>query len=290
MVIPALIAIAVQTLPVPDGGVPQIVAPAPGVPPPRSLLDPLPALRRTPPDEVYQLRDAKDGTGDLVYEESGFRARVARDGTVQFKPKRLSEINLLPFLPRKKGIHFGVPSLQSSLKAAAEGRSPSSPPLPADDGSPPPETTTVIPSVSRYRPDPREGCRMCGELPPLQFNVTWRLDVTEELMRMNGQDPYRYQKAKFLVATRDLRTQMAAKTHAERIQRAVVELPSRLLSIACDERLSLRDRRAILDALRAELDTGVKGGRVAAERIDAFIATSFGRPETCARLSAPAAQ
>ena len=87
------------------------------------------------------------------------------------------------------------------------------------------------------------------------------------------------------MATRDLRIQMAAKTHAERIQRAVVELPSRLMSIACDERLSLRDRRAILDALRAELDTGVKGGRVAAERIDAFIATTFGRPETCARLS-----
>ena len=130
---------------------------------------------------------------------------------------------------------------------------------------------------------------MCGPLPPLQFNVTWRLDVTEELMRMNGQDPYRHRKAKFLVATRDVRTQMAAKTHAESIQHAVVELPSQLLSIACDERLSMRDRRAVLDALRVELDTGVKGGRVAAERIDTFIATTFGRPEACGQLSAPAA-
>lgn len=283
-----LVAIAMQTLPMRDGGVPQIVAPAPGVPRPRSLLDPLPALKGPPPDEVYRLRDAKDGTGELVYEETGFTARVAKDGTVQFKPKRVSEINLLPLLPKKKGLHFGVPSLQSSLKAAAEGRAPPSPPPPPDDGSPPPETTTVIPSVSRYRPDPREGCRMCGQLPPLQFNVTWRFDVTEELMRMNGQDPHRYRKARFLVATRDLRTQMAAKTHAERIQHAVVELPSRLLSIACDERLSMRDRRAILDALRAELDTDVAGGRVAAERIDTFIVTTFGRPEACGRLSAPA--
>ena len=102
----------------------KLVAPAPGVPRPRSLLDPLPALKGPPPDEVYRLRDAKDGTGELVYEETGFTARVARDGTVQFKPKRVSEINLLPILPKKKGIHFGVPSLQSSLKAAAEGRPP----------------------------------------------------------------------------------------------------------------------------------------------------------------------
>jgi hypothetical protein len=260
MVVPTLVAIVMQALPALDGGVPQIVVPAPHVQQPRSLLDPLPALKRTPPDEVYRLRDAKDGTGELVYEETGFTARIARDGSVQFKPKRVSEINLLPILPKRKGIHFGVPSLQSSLKAAAEGRSPPSPPPPPDDGSPPPETTTVIPSVSRYRPDPREGCRMCGQLPPLQLNVTWRFDVTEELMRINGEDPYRYQKAKFLVATRELRTRMAATTHAERIQQTVAELPSRLLSIGCDERLSLRDRRAILEALRAELDTGMKGG------------------------------
>jgi len=289
MVISTLIAIAVQTLPALDGGVPQIVAPPPSAPRTRSLLDPLPEVKRAPPDEVYRLRDAKDGTGELVYEEAGFTARVARDGTVEFKPKRVSGINLLPVLPKKKGIHFGVPSLQSALKATAEGRSPPSPPLPPDDGSPPPETTTVIPSVSRYRPDPREGCHMCGELPPLQFNMTWRFDVTEELLRMNGQDPYRYQKAKFLVATRDLRTEMAAKTHAQRIQRAVGELPSRLLSIACDERLSLRDRRAILEALRAELDVGINGGRVAAERIDTFLATTFGQPEACAPLRVPAA-
>ena len=104
-------------------------------------------------------------------------------------------------------------------------------------------------------------------------------------MRMNGQDPYRYQKAKFLVATSDVRARMGAKTHAENIRDAITELPARLASIACDERLSPRDRRAILEALRAELDTGTPAGRIAAGRIETFLAARFGRPETCAPIN-----
>ena len=47
-------------------------------------------------------------------------------------------------------------------------------------------------------------------------------------MRLNGQDPYRYQKAEFLAATRELRIQMAAKMHAHNIQHAAAGLPARL--------------------------------------------------------------
>ena len=272
------IAFAIQALLTVDGGVPSI-APGTRVSRPPSLLDPLPGLRVPPPEDVYQLREANDGTDELVYEETTFVARVARDGAVRFQQRRVFGLQLLPVLPKR--VHLGVPSLQSSLMAALRGRTPAPPALP-DDGSPPPETTTVIPETSRYRPDPREGCRHCGALPPVQLNVTWRFDITDELMRMNGQDPYRYQKAKFLVATHDLRAHMAAKMHAERIRRASAELPSRLLSIACDERLSPRDRRAILEALRAEIDTSIPQGRKAAEEIDAFVASKFGRPATCA--------
>jgi hypothetical protein len=259
-----------------------------GAPRPRSLLDPIPGLKRPPPEEVYQLREAKDGTGELVYDESGFTARVAQDGSVRFIVKRERSLHLFPPLPKRKSIHLGVPSLQSSLNAALQGHTPSAP-RPPDDGSPPPETTMVIPEVSRYRPDPREGCRYCGMFPPVYPNVTWRVDVTDELMRMSGQDPYRYQKAKFLVATTDLRSRMGAKTHAENIRDAITELPARLVSIACDERLSPRDRRAILEALRAELDAGTPAGRLAAGRIETFLTARFGQPETCAPIS-PAAE
>ena len=113
-----LVVIAVRTLPTLDGGVPQLVAPAPSVPQPRSLLDPLPALKRPPPDEVYRLRDAKDGTGELVYEEAAFTARVARDGTVQFKPKRVSEINLLPAKVSDAGEADGFHARTDSMTAS----------------------------------------------------------------------------------------------------------------------------------------------------------------------------
>jgi len=270
------IALAIHALLLVDGD---------GAPRARSLLDPIPGLKKPPPEEVYQLRDAKDGTGELVYEEPGFTARVAKDGSVRFVDKHVTELRLfpLPFVP-KRNIHLGVPSLQSSLKAAWQGQTPATP-RPPDDGSPPPETTTLNPEVSRYRPDPREGCRYCGTLPPVITSIIGRADITDEIMRMKGEDPYRYQKAKFLVATSDVRARMGAKTHAENIRDAIIELPARLASIACDERLSPRDRRAILEALRAELDTGTPAGRIAAGRIEAFLAARFGKPETCAAIS-----
>jgi hypothetical protein len=251
------IALAIQALLTVDGGVPSI-APDTRVSRPRCLLDPLPGLRVPPPEDVYQLRESNDGTDELVYEETTFVARVARDGAVRFQQRRVFGLRLFPVLP-KRGVQLGVPSLQSSLTAVLRGRTPAPPALP-DDGSPPPETTTLIPETSRYRPDPREGCRHCGPLPPVQLNVTWRLDITDELMRMNGQDPYRYQKAKFLVATHDLRAHMAAKMHAERIRRASAELPSRLLSIACDERLSPRDPRGAAGGNGHEHPAGTRGG------------------------------
>lgn len=280
MVLATPIAVAIQVL---------LTIDVDGAPRPRSLLDPIPGLKKPPPpEEVYQLRDAKDGTGELVYEEAGFKARVAKDGSVRFTAKHISELRLFPFpfLP-KRNIHLGVPSLQSSLKAAVQGETPSLP-RPPDDGSPPPETTALIPETSRYRPDPREGCRYCGTLKPLLPSVSWRADITDEIMRMNGEDPYRYQKARFLVGTSDVRARMGAKTHAENIRDAITELPARLASIACDERLSPRDRRAILEALRAELDTGTPAGRIAAGRIETFLAARFGRPETCAGAANPA--
>ena len=53
---------------------------------------------RPPPDE-YRLRRASDGSGDLVYEASGFYARVARDGAVRFRDRHVTNLQLLPFLP-----------------------------------------------------------------------------------------------------------------------------------------------------------------------------------------------
>jgi hypothetical protein len=71
---------------------------------------------------------------------------------------------------------------------------------------------------------------------------------------------------------------MAARAHANWVRQASTELPGRLEAIACDARLLSRDRRAILKALRDEMD-GTPEGRAAARTIDAFLAARDARPD-----------
>jgi len=179
----------------------------------------------------------------------------------------------MAWLPMR--VQLGVPSLQSSLKMFLKGKPPPSPPE-RDDRGPPPETTQVIPLVSSYRPDPREGCRTCTfDARLLVITGTGRFDVTDELSRMNGNDPRRLEKARFLAATREARIKMAAKAHADNIRRAGSELPGRLQAIAWDARLSAAEKSAILGALRDEMNTSADG-REAAARISDFV-TRFDR-------------
>lgn len=265
---------SVLVLAVVFGQSPEVVTPI--APKPVSkLLAPLPAPREpVPTDDEMVLRPARDGSGDLVYEGKGIRARIAPDGSVRFDDKRLTGLNPLAWLPM--GAQLAVPSLQSSLKMFLRGKP--APPAPErDERGPSPETTQVIPLVSRYLADPREGCRTCTfEGQPMVLNsITGRFDLTDELLRLNGQDPNRLEKARFLAVTHDVRIKMAAKAHADNIRRAVSELPARLQAIACDARLSTAEKRAILGALRDEMNTSADG-REAAARISDFV-TRFDR-------------
>jgi hypothetical protein len=248
-----------------DGGAP---------PQPRSLLS-LPAPRQPPPDE-YRLRRATDGSGDLIYEASGFYANVARDGAVRFRDRHVTNFRILPFLPIT-GPRYGVPSLEDVVRRLGGRRrgGPNAPPdAPASD---PIANETLSPSTtfSRFRPDPREICRYpspCfAEAPVTLITVTGTLDLTDELMRLAHEDPYRFQKARFLTATRELRIRMAGRAHAEDVARSRAELPRRLEEIACDQGLSVADRRAIIEALRAELDVATPEGRAQSERIRRFL-------------------
>ena len=256
-----------------DGG-----APASAMRPAPSLLAPRPPLDRPAPDDGYVLQPAKDGSGDLIHEAPWFTARVAPDGSVAFSSKRSGDIKWLPFLPRRMAM--GVPSLQSSFKALLRGKDPPAV-TPPDDRLPPPETTQVIPEVSRYRPDPREACRECKSIPfrGMPLNVVGRFDLTDELSRMNGTDPYRYEKARFLVATREQRVGMAVRRHAANVRRATAELPAMLARLACDDRLSRTDRVAILKALRDDMDLDTPLGRDAYARIGDVMAKYLDRPD-----------
>ena len=236
------------------------------------LIQP-PAPQRVPEPRRIDLKDAKDGTGDLIYETSGFTARIAPDGSVAFKDKRVSGLTQFPWFPMKAPM--AVPSLQASLKNLLKGRGPPAPPpSDLDQGLAPPETRQVIPEVSRYLVDTRDACRTCTNFMDLALPVQMlgRFDVSDELARFSGQDPARFQKATFLAATHDQRVQMAVKTHAANIQRAAAELPERLRAIACDPRLTHKERRAILVSLAREMDPNTPEGVNAAATITTFVA------------------
>ena len=251
---------------------------------------PVPALLRPPTHRRYEerppridLKAAKDGSGDLLYEATSFSARIAPDGTVTFKDKRITDFKLFTGLLPKR-IQLGVPSLQCSMGLFIKGMvRRAAPPSELDRGLPPPETTKLIPDVSRYRPDPREGCRGCPVFDTLPFNAAGRWDLTDEIDRFSGKDPNRYQKAVFLAATRDRRTEMAVKALAVNIRRAAAELPARLQAVACDERLPHGERRAILAALAHEMDAATPEGTAAAVAITAFLARFDAGAVTCAK-------
>jgi hypothetical protein len=265
------------------GGQAAPAQPAPSSPP---LLEPAPrrpAESERQPERI-ELKDAKDGSGDLVYEATSFTARVAPDGSVRFTDKRATGLTPIPWWPMKT--MMPVPSLQSSLKNLLKEKSPPpQSPTEIDVGLAPPVTKQLIPEVSQYRPDAREGCRQCAAfnevaVPFLGFG---RADLTDELTRFSGQDPYRQQKAMFLASTRDERISMAVRMHAANIRRANAELPPRLQAIACDDRLSYKERRSILVALGREMDSTTPAGASASKLIAGYI-TQFDAGEVaCAK-------
>jgi hypothetical protein len=231
-------------------------------------------------DRGYDLRPAKDGTGDLVYEGTAFTARIARDGTARFidKGAQLSKgWRLIPFIPLP--LPGGTPSLQGVVTDLLARRHPQARAKP--NGEPPPDPPLPVPNMSRYRPDPREVCQPgtpCffeGNERPRTVPVTGTFDLTDELMRLDGQDPYRRDKALFLAETRDLRAGMAARALATDVRRAMGELVARLSAIACDERRSVAERRAVIQALRGELDGNTPAAREAVATISRFLATRF---------------
>lgn len=266
----------------PDAAVPLEVPPAPDSPrrPPPSLNLLAPVAggaidRGTAKPETYELRPSADGSGDLLYDGAGFSARVGQDGSVTFGERKLSMLGLLePLLP--KAGPRNVPSLFTTINALARKRD-----IPqADDMAQTDDKYLIIPNQTRYRPDPREACRACERpVDVLLPSAAGRFDVTDELVRFSHQDPHRYQKAQFLAATRERRVEMAVKTHAQNLRRALADLPASLERLACDGDRSLPERRAVIERLRAELDGTSAEAHAAAATIGRFLAERFGAPD-----------
>jgi hypothetical protein len=231
-----------------------------------------------PGERRYDLRPAKDGTDDLLYEGPGYTARVKTDGTVRFVDKSTAlarGLSLIPFMP------LSIPGNPSTLQGVAMeflGRKKKAPPRktsPRDAPDPP----LPVPNPTRYRPDPREACAYGDPCfwygTPMLGQVTGRFDATDEIMRFGGKDPYRYEKALFLAGTREVRIGMAVRALAADVRRAAAELDGKLIEVGCDETRSRAERRAILSALSAELDGDTPAARAAVEKITRFVAANL---------------
>jgi hypothetical protein len=233
---------------------------------PKSYVD------ESPPGKSFTLVPAKDGSKDLVAETPAFTARVAPNGDVRFED-HAPKLSLRPPLPEP--VRPGTPTIESVLRGRLKFL-PATPPRPFENRPEYRPPDSVIPTPSPYRPDVREECehpRPCHlELRPLYFNAGGKFDLTDTLERLLGRDPNRYEKARFLVETRELRIQMAVRAHAENLRMAHIQLPDTLRAIACDERRTVAERKAILEALRDEMDTSLEQGKTSAVQVRAFLA------------------
>jgi hypothetical protein len=201
-----------------------------------------------------------------VYEHPGFLARVAEDGTVRFEDRH-GEIHLA--LPLPLPLPEGTPTLEGTLRKLGKSRprprtpAPELPPMPLERMSP-------------YRPSPSEWCvypHPCFFVARIVLiNAVGTFDINDEILRLNGQDPYRNQKAAFLGSTLTFRQELGQRASVRAREKALNELRARLVEIDEDPRLDPQARRAAIQALADDLDPDPAVAAPARALLDAHLA------------------
>lgn len=201
-----------------------------------------------------------------TFDTPHFVAKVARDGVVSFKDKHGSSSVVFPFFPFFPSIGKSPrprgPTLESTLRDHFSKR------------RRPPAELPPQPAPLPRRLEQNEVCPRSSpchwESLPLAIVVQGSFDLTDELMRRLGQDPYGLEKARFLSATFEFRIKLAIEARKADLKQAFETLPARLDELWGDERYSPRERRRILHELWYETD-GSPDGERAANIIRAFV-------------------
>lgn len=219
----------------------------PAAPPKRpSYLPGATATATVPRGNAYELRREK-GKG-WVHDAGGFVARIGEDGSVRFADKSVSIGFALP-LP------MPFPAGTETLEGTLRKLNPRARPRRVE---PAPPTPDVVPRMSPYRPAPHDWCTYphpCFfQARVLLINARGSFDVTDEIMRLGKQDPYRNQKAGFLASTASFRQELVARASTRARAQALDELRQRLDAIERDGGLTPAQRRAAIEALAADLD------------------------------------
>jgi hypothetical protein len=222
---------------------------------PRASLAP-----QTPPR--YPLRPVRGG--GYEYEDDHIKARVAEDGRVTFATRGLGDaVKWLPFLPEDHPP--GTQTLQGSVLSLLGRGGRKAPTLPP----PIPLGTRLSPNepMSRRDIDTQYLARRAA-LPLLMIKV----DINDLYLRLMGEDPYRYDKARFLTETFELRMRLATRSHAAAVRRSLETLPAQLEALWNEGSRPTFERKLVLCELWAELDESDPAARKAARLIQALAA------------------
>jgi hypothetical protein len=119
--------------------------------------------------------------------------------------------------------------------------------------------------------DDRSNVHLGGE--NSRGKAAFGFDFTEAVMSASGEDPFTYEKMRFLEDTRELRAEMCDRHRTEEIQRSIFGLKGRLQKLWADRRASSLERRRLLFELWDECgeDEADRAGAMARATILSFI-------------------
>ena len=199
-----------------------------------------------------------------LYQDQKFEARVAPDGTVSFKDR---QVNTSPFVPFSWIGKTRAQQRQQQVLPERTGRDPEAyRHTPWIAPHEPRQTARDVPQEELCPP----GLSCSTPLAQTTAEVSGSFDLTDEMMRGLGKDPYAPDKARFLSATFEFRMKLAIAQRTSQMRKALDDLPQALDDLWADGRYSPRERRRILYELWYEMDRTPEGDR-AAKMIEAFI-------------------
>ena len=209
----------------------------------------------------YQLRPRRDGGFD--YDDSRFKAVIARDGRVSFDDHKISgKLRVIPLLPLNHPP--GSPTLESTLVDLLRRR-PVSRPVREPEVPPRPHPAGPLTEADR------RGMEEYYYAVPVVAAIG-TFDLTDVYYRMLGEDPYRYEKARFLSSTYQMRIKLATESQIHDMRRALHDLPGRLEKLWADTTHPPAARRLMICMLWSELYRDASG-REATAVINHFVRT-----------------
>jgi hypothetical protein len=104
-----------------------------------------------------------------------------------------------------------------------------------------------------------DGAISFDDRPPVEMTAFFLIglagvfDLTDLVMRLQGADPYSYDKSKVIALTRGMRARMTDEERSKRMEGALARLPAELEALWRRKDLSSAERRAVLFQLGDEL-------------------------------------